>query len=73
MEPKPTKAHLPTEDRGFELYKAAGKLAGKKALITGGDSEIGTAVAIMFAMEGADVAIAYLPAEEQDAQLVRNE
>jgi len=68
MEPKPTKVHLPTQDDGYELYKAAGKLAGKKALITGGDSGIGRSVAILFAMEGADVAIAYLPEEEEDAQ-----
>jgi NAD(P)-dependent dehydrogenase (short-subunit alcohol dehydrogenase family) len=66
--PKPTKAHLPTEDGRYELYKAAGKLTGKKALITGEDSSIGRAVAILFRMEGADVAIAYFPAEVDDAQ-----
>lgn len=68
MDPKPTKAHLPTEDAGYAIYKPAGKLAGKKALITGGDSGIGGAVAILFAMEGAHVAISYLPEEEEDAQ-----
>lgn len=49
-------------------YKPAGKLEGKRALITGGDSGIGRAVAILFAREGADVAITYLPEEESDAQ-----
>ena len=49
-------------------YKAAGKLKGKCALITGGDSGIGRAVAVLYAREGADVAISYLPEEEIDAQ-----
>src|SRR5689334_11098566 len=51
-------------------YLAAGKLKGKKALITGGDSGIGRAVAIAFAKEGADVAIVYLK-EDEDARLTR--
>jgi NAD(P)-dependent dehydrogenase (short-subunit alcohol dehydrogenase family) len=49
-------------------YRPAGKLTGKVALITGGDSGIGRAVAVMFAREGADVAIVYLPDEERDAR-----
>jgi NAD(P)-dependent dehydrogenase (short-subunit alcohol dehydrogenase family) len=49
-------------------YRPAGKLEGKVALITGGDSGIGRAVAVMYAREGADVAIVYLPEEESDAQ-----
>jgi len=62
---------IPTEDGGYQTYKAAGKLQGKKAIITGGDSGIGRATAILFAMEGADSLIAYLPEEEKDAQATK--
>lgn len=67
-DPKPTSTKVQTEDGGYQIYKAAGKLSGKKAIITGGDSGIGRAVAILFAMEGASSLITYLPEEEKDAQ-----
>jgi NAD(P)-dependent dehydrogenase (short-subunit alcohol dehydrogenase family) len=55
-------------DHGEESYRGSGRLEGKRAVITGGDSGIGRAVAIAFAREGADVLVAYLPEEEEDAQ-----
>lgn len=65
--PGTTKAMNPTPDHGEDSYKGSGRLKGKRALITGGDSGIGRAVAIAFAREGADVAISYL-CEDDDAQ-----
>jgi NAD(P)-dependent dehydrogenase (short-subunit alcohol dehydrogenase family) len=83
QEPKPPFAekHLEKPGRESDLeprpryraprYKAAGKLAGRVALVTGGDSGIGRAVAVLFAREGADVALTHLPQERADADETR--
>ena len=63
-----TSAMDPVPDHGEDTYVGHGKLEGRKALITGGDSGIGRAVAIAFAREGADVAISYLAEEQSDAE-----
>lgn len=60
----------PLADIGLDTYVGHGRLKGRKALITGGDSGIGAAVAIAYAREGADVAIAYLPEEQPDADRI---
>jgi NAD(P)-dependent dehydrogenase (short-subunit alcohol dehydrogenase family) len=72
MQPWPGLASkmVPRPDHGETSYKGSGRLAGRKALITGGDSGMGRAAAIAYAREGADVAINYLPDEEADAKEV---
>jgi NAD(P)-dependent dehydrogenase (short-subunit alcohol dehydrogenase family) len=67
-EPGEDRKLIPQADHGQESYVGSGRLAGRKALITGGDSGIGRAVAIAYAREGADVAILYLPEEHEDAK-----
>lgn len=66
-QPGLTDQTTPTPDHGEDSYRGTGRLKGRRALITGGDSGIGRAVAIAFAREGADVAIAHLPEEQRDA------
>jgi NAD(P)-dependent dehydrogenase (short-subunit alcohol dehydrogenase family) len=65
-----TRLMKPVPDHGESSYKGSGRLAGKKAIITGGDSGIGRAVAIAFAREGADVLVSYLN-EHEDAESTR--
>ena len=69
--PGRTQAMRPQPDHGERSYRGSGKLNGKKAIITGGDSGIGRAVALAFAREGADILIAYL-SEEDDAQQTKH-
>jgi NAD(P)-dependent dehydrogenase (short-subunit alcohol dehydrogenase family) len=66
--PGHTAQMTPKPDHGEESYKGCGKLEGRAAIITGGDSGIGRAVAIAFAREGSDVLISYLAEEEKDAR-----
>ncbi|MCW0447594.1 SDR family oxidoreductase [Xanthomonas sacchari] len=68
--PGKTQAMDPKPDHGEDSYVGHGLLQGKRTLITGGDSGIGAAVAIAYAREGADVAIAYLPNEQDDAERI---
>ena len=69
-QPGLTDETMPEPDHGENSYAGAGRLEGRKALITGGDSGIGRAVAIAFAREGADVAIVHMPEEQADADAV---
>lgn len=63
-----TEPMRPTPDHGEDSYRGNGRLAELRAVITGGDSGIGRAIAIAFAREGADVVLSYLPEEQQDAE-----
>lgn len=74
LEPPGLESRMDPEPRyEADSYRPAGKLEGKAALITGGDSGIGRAVAVIFAREGADVALVYLDEEQEDAETTRSE
>lgn len=75
LQPEPglDKNTRPKADHGEETYRGTGRLKGRKALITGGDSGIGAAIAIAYAREGADVAIGYMPEEQEDADHILHE
>jgi NAD(P)-dependent dehydrogenase (short-subunit alcohol dehydrogenase family) len=62
-----TGSMVPVPDHGEDSYRGSGRLAGMRALITGGDSGIGRAIAIAYAREGADMVLSYLPEEQEDA------
>lgn len=73
-DPKPVHHKIPKAGGGQKDYVGSGKLKGKKAIITGGDSGIGAASALLFAKEGAEaITIAYLPEEEKDAQATKKD
>ena len=67
MDHAPSIEYVPDEQEGYKLYQASGKLKGRKAVITGGDSGIGQSTAVLFAMEGAEIFFTYLPEEEKDS------
>lgn len=68
MSPRPLVAELPNPDGTSSKYKSSQRLAEKKALITGGDSGIGRSVAVLYALEGAQIYVTHLPSEAQDAE-----
>ena len=69
----PSDKQFPTKYGGYQTYKAAGRLTGKKAIISGRDSGIERAIAILYIVEGTDSFIAYLPKEQKDAEYTKQE